>query len=78
MASIEQRVLEIVSGKTERPPALEDTLDDLAIDSLAMAELIYEIETSFGIESNDDLLDLSTVRELCQYVSERTAAHSEQ
>jgi acyl carrier protein len=77
MTSIEARILEIVGGKTERPPTPTDTLDDLGIDSLAMAELIYEIETNFGIESDDDLLDLSTIRELCQYVSERTAAHSE-
>lgn len=75
--SIETRILEIVGAKTERPPTPTDTLDDLGLDSLSMAELIYEIETDFGIQSDDDLLDLSTIQELCQYVSERRAAHSE-
>ena len=77
MNSVEERILEIVRSKTDRPPTSMDTLDDLGIDSLAMAELIYEIETHFGIKSDDDLLELTTIRELCQYVNERMAAHSE-
>lgn len=74
MNSIEERILEIVGAKTDRPPTAADTLDGLGIDSLAMAELIYEIETDFNIESDDDLLELSTIQELCKYVSERRAA----
>ncbi len=74
MESIEVQILEIIDAKTDRPPTPTDTLDDLGIDSLTMAELIYEIETNFDIKSDDDLLELSTIRELCQYVRERTAA----
>lgn len=75
MNSIEAKILEIVAAKTERTPTVADTLDSLGIDSLAMAELIYEVESHFEIESDDDLLDLSTLQELCQYVIERKKAH---
>ena len=46
--------------------------DDLGADSMDMVELISAVEDSFEIEIPDeDIPDICTVRDLCEYV-ERT------
>ena len=46
--------------------------DDLGLDSMAVIELLYKIEEAFDIQIPDeDLVRLSTVGAVCQYVTHR-------
>ncbi|HET9846888.1 MAG TPA: acyl carrier protein [Nitrospira sp.] len=48
--------------------------DDLGLDSMAVIELLYKIEEAFDIQIPDeDLVRLSTVGAVCQYVTHRLA-----
>ena len=48
--------------------------DDLGLDSMAVIELLYKIEEAFDIQIPDqDLVGLSTVGTVCQYVEQRLA-----
>ncbi|MEV8635079.1 acyl carrier protein [Streptosporangium sp. NPDC051023] len=57
-------------------PAAEVTLDkrfvqDLDIDSLAMAEILVEAHSKFGIEIPDERLrELSTVKDIVAYIQQ--------
>jgi acyl carrier protein len=46
--------------------------DDLGLDSMAVIELLYKIEEAFDIQIPDqDLIGLSTVGTVCEYVERR-------
>ena len=48
--------------------------DDLGLDSMAVIELLYKIEEAFDIQIPDqDLIGLSTVGAVCEYVEHRLA-----
>ena len=48
--------------------------DDLGLDSMAVIELLYKIEEAFDIQIPDeDLVRLSTVEAVCEYVEHRLA-----
>jgi len=48
--------------------------DDLGLDSMAVIELLYKIEEAFDIQIPDeDLVRLSTVAAVCEYVEQRLA-----
>lgn len=69
--SLEDQVLQIVRSKVEVPVTLESKLDAIGLDSLAMAEVVFELETQFKIRTDDRILDLRTVREVAQFVAEQ-------
>ena len=52
-------------------PRGSDSLAMIGIDSVAMAELTFELEKRFSIKIDDDILDVDTVDELVQYVVAR-------
>lgn len=52
-------------------PKGDDSLAMIGIDSVAMAELTFELEKRFSIKIDDDILDVETVDELVQYVIAR-------
>lgn len=52
-------------------PTPSDSLSMLGVDSVAMAELTFELEKRFSIQIDDDILDIETIRELTLYVLER-------
>ena len=68
-AVVAERIVEIVRAKSEQPVTLQSTFDELGIDSLAMAEVIFEIELAFKIRADDHLLDLRNLREVIDYVN---------
>ncbi|MBU6174465.1 MAG: acyl carrier protein [Planctomycetes bacterium] len=74
LASLEVAESQIIAylskivGGTPRP---SDSLAVLGVDSVAMAELTFELEKRFGIQIDDDILDVDTIRELTQYVISR-------
>ncbi len=54
---------------------MESVITDLGVDSLAMMQIIGEMETELGIMIPDeDLVELITVGDLCKKVGERTGA----
>ncbi len=55
-------------------PQGKDSLAMIGIDSVAMAELTFELEKRFSIKIDDDILDVDSVDELVQYVVTRKAA----
>ncbi len=52
-------------------PQGKDSLAMIGIDSVAMAELTFELEKRFAIKIDDDILDVDSVDELVQYVIAR-------
>ncbi len=55
-------------------PQGNDSLAMIGIDSVAMAELTFELEKRFSIKIDDDILDVDSVDELVQYVIARKTA----
>ena len=57
-------------------PRGNDSLAMIGIDSVAMAELTFELEKRFSVKIDDDILDIETVDDLVSYVMARKATHS--
>lgn len=55
-------------------PQGKDSLALIGIDSVAMAELTFELEKRFSIKIDDDILDVDSVDDLIQYVEARKIA----
>lgn len=52
-------------------PHLDDSLALIGIDSVAMAEMTFELEKRFSIKIDDEILDVESVRQLVQYLHVR-------
>jgi len=70
-AAIAERVRTIVAAKTSGPVSPDATFDELGLDSLAMAEVVFEIETAFKIHTDDRLLDLHSVGQVADYIAQK-------
>jgi acyl carrier protein len=76
---VEERVLAILSDKLgvdrERLTNSSSLVEDLGADSLAIVELMMEMEEEFDITIGDeDTLGLKTVGDLLDYICGRTRA----
>jgi acyl carrier protein len=71
MSQIENELRKLIKAKTGVEPQLDDTLDVMKIDSLAMAELTVEIEKIFDISIGEDILDVEDFRSLIAYVERK-------
>lgn len=67
--------LELIQDYLERhtdnpPPSLteETRLDTLGIDSLAMYELLFELEDTYGVRFTDDTARPETIGELIRFI----------
>ena len=72
MSQVHDELRELIAAKTGVRPELEDTLDVMKIDSLAMAELTVVIEKAFRIRIDDDVLEVSNFQGLGDYVARKT------
>lgn len=70
---VADKVLAIVRSKTRSPVTLDSTFDALGLDSLAMAEMVFELETTFKIRTDDRLLEVRNLRQVVEYVMQATA-----
>ena len=52
---------------------LDAPLEDLGVDSIGMAELIFNVEDEFGLKLPDVALQLSTFGEVVQFIDEAVA-----
>ena len=66
--AIADKVRNIVAAKTNCPVVSDSTFDSLGLDSLAMAEVIFEIESAFGIHADERLLDLRSIGDVIAFV----------
>lgn len=71
MNSTQTTLFELIKAKTGVNPQLNSSLEMLQLDSLAMAELIYEIEQTFKIRVGDDIIFVTDMTELLDYVEDR-------
>ena len=75
---VTQKIVVALAEYLKRDPATikpdHHLRDDLGLDSMAVIELLYKIEEAFNIQIPDqDLVGLSTVGTVAQYVEHRLA-----
>lgn len=69
--SIEKRVINIVNDVLGVEASVEDTFDDLYVDSLDLVEIIIECEQEFGYSIKDDKVqNLKTVGDLVNLIKD--------
>ena len=69
--SIEKRVINIVNDVLGVEASVEDTFDDLYVDSLDVVEIIIECEQEFGYPIKDDKVqNLKTVEDLVNLIKD--------
>jgi acyl carrier protein len=76
MEEFGEKILALISKKTGKPVTANDTFDSLQLDSVAMAELSYEVEQLVGVRADEGVLDCETVAELIDYVWELKKRHA--
>ncbi len=69
--SVQTQIVEYLRKVCGGSPQGNDSLAMIGIDSVAMAELTFELEKRFAIKIDDDILDVDSVDELVQYVVAR-------
>lgn len=68
---IEKRVINIVNDVLGVEASVEDTFDDLYVDSLDLVEIIIECEQEFGYPIKDDKVqNLKTVGDLVNLIKD--------
>ncbi len=78
MSHIENELLRLIEAKTEVRPQLDDTMEVMKIDSLAMVELTVEIEKAFGIRVDEEVLDVDDFHGLVEYIERKTSDRADQ
>jgi acyl carrier protein len=68
MHEIETQLQDIIQAKMRRRPSVDESFAELDIDSLAMAEIVFEIESTFDVRTDDEVLDISNIQELAAYI----------
>lgn len=69
--NIEKRVINIVNDVLGVEASVEDTFDDLYVDSLDLVEIIIECEQEFGYPIKDDKVqNLKTVGDLVNLIKD--------
>lgn len=71
LESVEAKIIEHLRRIVGGSPQSEDSLALIGVDSVAMAELTFDLEKQFGIKTDDEILDVDTIRELTHYVMAR-------
>ncbi len=84
--SVAKRVIDVIARHTfeQREIGLDDTVEALKIDSLAMAEIMFDLEEEFDIviefnvnrPDEDENFRFATVREAVQRIEELAAQPS--
>jgi acyl carrier protein len=73
MASIEDRVKQVVEDQLEKNEEIQNTssfVDDLGADSLDTVELVMALEEEFDLEISDDAAEkITTVQHAIDYIN---------
>jgi len=79
MTSTHERLCAILMKDYEIEPAMlvpEATLEVLGVDSLGVAELMFNIEDEFKITLTENPVGLATLQDLTRYIDDLVAAQS--
>lgn len=77
LVSLVERIAAEVGLDSTAPIQLDSVITELGIDSLAMAQIVLELEAALGVTIPDDaLLDVVTVEDLVRIVEAQLAAGS--
>ncbi|XZE19683.1 acyl carrier protein [Pirellulaceae bacterium SH449] len=74
LEATEGQIISYLANMLGNTPTPDDSLALIGVDSVAMAELTFELEKRFSIQIDDDVLDVDTIRELTHYVISRMPA----
>ncbi|EGV00560.1 hypothetical protein MCSF7_02609 [Mycoplasmopsis columbina SF7] len=67
---MENKILEKIQRKTSQKVLLSSNLKELKIDSLDLAELIFEAEQELNVQFDDnELLKLATVQDIINLIN---------
>ncbi|VEU77173.1 phosphopantetheine-binding protein [Mycoplasmopsis columbina] len=67
---MENKILEKIQRKTSQKVLLSSNLKELKIDSLDLAELIFEAEQELNVQFDDnELLKLATVQDIIDLIN---------
>lgn len=72
MDAIESEIVRVLGDEFGGNPQPTDELMGLGVDSLRMADLATELERRFGIKIDQDLFEVETIRDLAEYVRDRS------
>lgn len=66
---IKQIVAENLDKNADELDVNASILDDLGADSIAVMEIVMELETEFGVEvPTEDVLELKTIQDISNYI----------
>jgi acyl carrier protein len=68
------QVIEYLSKLVGSRPHVDVSLAMIGIDSVAMAEMTFELEKRFAMKIDDEILDVESVRQLVHYLHQRKPA----
>lgn len=69
LEKIKQIVAENLDKNVEELDVNASILDDLGADSIAVMEIVMELETEFGVEvPTEDVLQLKTIQDIANYI----------
>jgi acyl carrier protein len=71
IAETQTQVIEYLTKVVGSRPHMDDSLAMIGIDSVAMAELTFELEKRCGLKIDDAILDVETVGQLVNYMHAR-------
>jgi acyl carrier protein len=71
IAETQTQVVEYLADIVGSRPQMDDSLAMIGIDSVAMAELTFELEKRCSIKIDDAILDVDTVGQLVEYLHSR-------
>jgi acyl carrier protein len=74
MDAIETEILAQLKRLVEVDPKPQDSLALIGLDSVALAELTFELEKAFNVRFDEDIVEIETVGELVEYVRSKTGS----
>lgn len=69
---IEIRLLGAVRDRLGVEARIDDRLSALGVDSLRLADFVSDLERIFHIQADPEIFDVQTLRDLAQYIRERS------
>lgn len=63
------KVVGIIDSKVPDQVDADSDFSNIGLDSLAMAEIVCEVENDFGIKTDYEILEVQNVRELVEYIN---------
>ncbi|MGP1451389.1 MAG: phosphopantetheine-binding protein [Metamycoplasmataceae bacterium] len=68
--NIEEKIIKKIQSLTKKKVAIDSTINELALDSLDLAELLFDAEAEFNKTiADDDLKNLKTVKDIIEMFS---------